>query len=45
MLIVCHDNGIPGSYGYSEITSGESESSIYQRYQEEGITIYSIEKA
>ena len=45
MIIVVHDNGIPGQRGYTEepgATSADVER-IKARYNQAGITIYSID--
>jgi hypothetical protein len=44
MIIVVHDNGIPGQRGYTE-EPGTSEDAerIKARYTKAGITVYSID--
>ena len=45
MIIVVHDNGIPGQHGYTEepgATSADVER-IKARYTQAGITIYSVD--
>ena len=47
-IIVWHDNGIPGSEGYTEYTLGEVEAKggvdgIVNALTNEGITVYYVE--